>query len=226
MALSLRTKGYTSSYSHELLSQNLQYLVDDANININRLSGLLDGVNQQTLDRIVKGQSKNPNLNVLTKIADFFDISLDALLRTDLSAINKVDANKPSLVPIIHLNEIESDNYIENIDLSHWRNWQQVPANIDAKCNGQAFAIKSLPNMYPKFPINTVLIFDPSVKPQDGDTIIVVCDGVASIQNLEIKGMEYIIKKLDGDSYVKYDKENQKIIAVCLITIILNHRLT
>lgn len=75
------------------ISKNVTTIIIDLckknEITINKLASLT-GITQSTIDSILKGKSKNPKIETLLILSDFFSISIDYLIgRTDNPNINK-----------------------------------------------------------------------------------------------------------------------------------------
>jgi len=92
-----------------LVSRNLKWLIDKAEINENKLAeeltkGGKKGVPQPTIHRIIAGQHKSPRNSTLEPIAKFFGVKLSDLLEWDFSAkgypaTNVKDEGKPYREP-------------------------------------------------------------------------------------------------------------------------------
>ena len=62
-----------------VLRTNIEKLCKERGISINAMAESI-GVRQSTISGIMIGRSNNPTIQVLTKIANFFGITLDALI--------------------------------------------------------------------------------------------------------------------------------------------------
>jgi transcriptional regulator with XRE-family HTH domain len=62
------------------LADNLRYLLDKAELSENALADKT-GVPQPTINRILRGQSRDPRDSTLEPIAKFFRVSVEALRR-------------------------------------------------------------------------------------------------------------------------------------------------
>lgn len=71
------------------IASNIIKMCADKGITVNRLA-YLTNITQSTIDSILKGKSKNPKIETLIAIADYFDVSIDYLVgRTNSKQINK-----------------------------------------------------------------------------------------------------------------------------------------
>ncbi len=71
---------------NELFSKRILQLCRKRGITVNRLA-TLSGINQSTLDNIVRGISKNPRIMTLHKIANTFNMTVSEFL--DFEELNK-----------------------------------------------------------------------------------------------------------------------------------------
>ena len=67
------------SFDINVLRQNINRLCQEHNVTRNCLAESID-IRQSTLSSILNGRSNNPTIEVLVRIADFFNISVDALI--------------------------------------------------------------------------------------------------------------------------------------------------
>ena len=65
----------------EAIAKRIMDLCDERNITINRLS-MLAGLSRSTLDNIVSGNSKNPNIRTIYRIAKGFGMTVSQFLDT------------------------------------------------------------------------------------------------------------------------------------------------
>jgi len=67
------------SFDIAVLRLNIEQLCKDRGISINAMAEGI-GIRQSTISGIMVGRSKNPTIQVLWRIADFFGITIDALV--------------------------------------------------------------------------------------------------------------------------------------------------
>lgn len=67
------------------LAKNLEYLLKKHNLSANQLQEQ-SGITQSTTTRIMKGETQNPRQKIVKEYADFFSLSVQDLMYTDLSA--------------------------------------------------------------------------------------------------------------------------------------------
>jgi len=87
----------------EQLRRNLVYLFDRDKTNPNALTDRV-GLSQPTLHRLLKGQTGRPSADTLRRIAEHFGVTVDDLLRRDLSA-GAPTADKDANVVALHPDE-------------------------------------------------------------------------------------------------------------------------
>lgn len=70
----------------EIYRKRIRTLCEERGISINRLA-TMSGVNQSTLDNIMRGLSKNPNVRTMHKVANAFNMTLAEFL--DFEELNE-----------------------------------------------------------------------------------------------------------------------------------------
>lgn len=159
-------------------------------------------VPQQTLQRIITGQSPNPHGKTLQPIADFFNISLEQLkgerplpeeiLQDDLPIAN------PTAKPLSVLEWHQITSFLQDpqtIDV-------QDKILVDASLNDQIFAVRlNDSSMEPYFPSGAILILDPQKEPEDRHLVLVkIADSESFIfRQLLIDGDYQYLKPLNPD---------------------------
>ena len=64
----------------EIYRKRIRTLCEERGISINRLA-TMSGVSQSTLDNIMRGLSKNPNVRTMHKVANAFNMTLGQFIR-------------------------------------------------------------------------------------------------------------------------------------------------
>jgi len=210
------------------LATNIQKFMHDRRINEAELSRQTQ-IPQPTLHKILTGKTDNPKLDTLQALSAFFDTTIDSLATEPLSlALDSHCSNvKPLFIPILDWDSIKHTKPIQSLDLSKWKDWQPVSYKSDEKISNQAFALKSLPSMYPRFPYGTTFIFDPKITPQDGDIALIrfLKSNEIAIKELRIDPPEYKLYSItSGANPLDFSKKEHDIIAVNILTIISSHR--
>jgi SOS-response transcriptional repressor LexA len=192
------------------LGSTIKELMDAQNIDtLAELARLVD-VPQQTLHRIISGATTNPQVATLQAIASYFHVNVSQLLGEEPIAVGSNQACP--FITKIPLLKWE--------DISHWKrlterytpdNWQYwAITKYELSQNAYALNIQSH-TMPPPFSFDSILIVDPTIKPQDGNFVISyrVQDHSASIKRFETDGADHYLMPLkDIGNPVLLDKEH------------------
>ncbi len=207
------------------IAKNLQLLLENNKISINKIAQDLS-IPIMTIRRLLYGETTDPRISTLKLIADYFGMTIDYLTSAhNQLIINNSNRIKPYFVPILTWEIVGTMNTINDLDLSNWEDWQPVSLKDNNTIGENAFALKSRPSMYPRFPQGTVFIFDPSLIPTDGDIILIRIkeDNEVTIRELTIDPPEWQLHSVAaGVNVLNYSKENHKIIGVNTLTILYN----
>lgn len=145
------------------IAKNLKLLISKEDISENELSKRV-GIPQQVLNRIVSGSNFNPKLTTILPVAEYFKVPLQALIYEDLT-LHRVEFKNSSIkIPFIDIKEMQLlgiDSAISNTSRF---------ISVDMNPNPDYFATEMYDNsMEPKFPINSILIFEKNKIPCTGD---------------------------------------------------------
>jgi 7-cyano-7-deazaguanine reductase len=126
------------------------------------------GITQQVCNQILRGQTANPRLETLTKLASFFSVSVGQLVgsepfedcspKPEVSAIPLLDWNQVALW-------VEDGVLPENGMSTLW-------ISCDLKPGRRVYAIRSNPSFEPYFDRNAVLLIDPSIEYLPGHFVV------------------------------------------------------
>ena len=149
---------------HHSLSKILVSLLNESGLSQNELARRT-GIAQQVIQRLASGSQKNPTVETLIPLADYFMLSIDQLLGK--RPLPKSIAVNPehqgwSMVPFYNYHQLLT-SYLKNNFVM--KTEKQVPCDIPIST--QAFAL-AMPDhsMEPRFIKDTVMIFDPSLEPK------------------------------------------------------------
>ena len=154
---------------------NLSFLMKKNQINTSQLSKKT-GIALMTLQRIVTGETTDPKLSLLIKIASYFNIGLESLLYKDVSVLNfeSKDSNFVTKdVPVFSFDDLAKNIDIKQITSENWKKWQTIMCESSVKDNNRLFALESLPSFSPRFRQGNLIVLDPTLKPRDHDIILV-----------------------------------------------------
>lgn len=163
------------------ISTTLKHLLKKSKKSGNSLAREL-GFPPPTINRLVIGDVKDPRLSTLIAIADYYKISIEQLIGRinlpDNPTNQKHDGETTTsklaiLIPVLStMDAVEYKKHLLN-PLDYFR-WQE---NESSK-NHNIFSVKIKSDLYqPVFPINTLVIVNPELKPESNDYVLVVFSG-------------------------------------------------
>ena len=212
----------TSNY----LAHNLQALLKKHDINANQLAHEL-GIPMMTVWRLSTGETRDPRISTLKLIANYFNVSVDALIASsDQAIVNPLGYEMSHTVPLLDWNTAGQISTIHDLDLSTWETWQSVCMRSGNQIGKDAFAIESKPYMYSIYPKGTFFVIDPNVKPIDGDMILIKIkeNNTLTMRKIHIDPPEWYLYQLTSScDPLKYSSKVHHIIGVVLLTIFYNH---
>lgn len=175
----------------EKLSSNLKQLLHDANLTEAELARRT-GIPQPMVNRLAKGKNKNPKLETLKPIIDYFSITFSQLLGEQPLELNELETrkdidNKWKEVVIIPWEYLTSNN--KEICKNYSGTKELIPTST--LVSAEAFAVKLHDNSFaPRFPQNTVLVLEPKITPKAEDFIL-ICEKQTGILKLISHGNSY-----------------------------------
>ncbi len=153
------------------LSTILKKLLNQANLKESELARRT-GVAQQIINRIISGENTNPKLITLQKISNYFMIPISQLVGDESIDLTNIQVSAEHLgwaeIPILNLSDISKRSLNKLLKKNH-------PTLLsDIESNGVLFATNTNDDsMDPKFPVNSILIFDAKQKPVNGDFVLI-----------------------------------------------------
>lgn len=177
------------------ISENISILMSKNGINEAILARDAQ-IPQATLHKIISGKTTDPRASTLKILADYFNVTVDNLMSSDniIANISNGDTATIQSVPIISWNEcLKGKNFIEKLSPITWKNWITIGGTIK-----NAYALNSRPSIETTYPIGTILIIDPNIKPEDGDKVIVKYKNAddAALRELLIDGPNKFLKSI------------------------------
>lgn len=216
------------SHSSQLqkLAENLRALLKKHNLNAHQLAQKLS-LPKMTIGRLLSGETTDPRISTLKLISDYFNVSLDYLIKTDAQIIVKaLQQNKPHFVPQLDWDTVQKINDLNELDLSTWREWKSISLG-EQKVGKNAFALESQPSMYPRFPQGTVFIIDPSAIPMDGDIVLLKLkrNHELTLREWMTDSSEWKLRPIvTGAAILHYSKIEHQIIGVNVLTMLYNRK--
>ncbi|MBA2649224.1 MAG: helix-turn-helix domain-containing protein [Legionella sp.] len=179
-----------------------------------------------TVRRLLSGETTDPRVYTLKTVADYFNVPIDSII--GIHKITPPEMNfpsKPMFVPIFNWENVKNAN---TLDLSQWQEWIPITLRGHENLSNNAFALESRPSMYPPFHIGTLFIFDPALKPSDGDLVLVNLkenNNELTLRQLSIDPPDWRLNSISQSSSVlNFSKEHHKIIAVVYLTLFYNRK--
>ncbi len=155
---------------------------------------------QQTLQKIVTGDCRNPRSSTLEPLAKYFGINLDQLtgeapIAEEMLAFN-LPSNKPQVkdIPLLEWNDV--------LNLEHALMQKDKQLLTSHHVGEQVFAlIMQDITMAPTFPEGSLLIFDPTLKPQDRSYALIYLNDIKEIvfRQILIDANNTYLKPLNPD---------------------------
>lgn len=149
------------------LSINLRKLLNAVNLSENELARRT-GIPQQIINRMLRGENKNPKLNTLQPLAKYFGISISELIGEKLDSTTRVLSVQHQgweTIPLIQWHEIKSFS-LENRQAAFYKETTLTDIPVNIHC----FAVKMMDDsMSLKFEKGSLLIFDGTKKPSHQD---------------------------------------------------------
>ncbi len=191
-----------------MLSKNLKYLRQKNKISQQGLSDAL-GIPRTTLGDYERGKTE-PNIAMLIRMGDFFDVNVDELVKQDMSHSDyEVLRTKVMKVLAITVDE-ENEGNIELVDT------KAEAGYLDSYHNPEY--IKELPRIkFPNIPSGTFRAFEiqgDSMLPVEPGSVI-IASYVESLDEVKEDKTYIVISKSEGLVYKrvrKHDKENKLVL--------------
>jgi transcriptional regulator with XRE-family HTH domain len=207
------------------ISENLRYLIRLKNTTESKVSQELN-IPVMTIRRLLSGETSDPRVFTLKTIADYFQVSIDALIGiNEFSQHELITPSKPLFIPVFDWEQVKN---IRNLNLGEWPTWIPITIEKNQKISEKAFALESRPSMYPPFQLGTIFILDPELKPSDGDLVLV---NLREVNELTLRGLyidppDWQLHSVSQSSNIlNFSKECHEIIAVVFLTLFYNRKI-
>ena len=147
------------------LSKRMTYLLQREGLHEAELARQV-GITQQVCNQILRGQTANPRLETLKKLAAFFSVSVGQLVGSEYFE-NLSPLSQSQSIPLLEWNDIiawvEAEKLPENG--THW-------ISCDLEQGSRAYAIRSNPSLEPYYDRNSVLLINPTCDYLPGHFVI------------------------------------------------------
>lgn len=219
----------TSPETEKRLANNLHYLIKSQGLSESDVAQALE-IPVMTVRRIISGETTDPRISTLKLLADYFKVTIDALIESqDELTLNLVRKNKPLFVPILDWETAEKSPSLKGINLANWLEWQPIHYPDANEIDQNSFALKSLPSMYPRFPKGTLFIIAPTIRPSDGDIVLIRIkdNGEISLKELIIDPPEKKLASIiDATQINLYSEKKYEVLGVVTLTLLFTKRNT
>lgn len=175
------------------ISNILNKLLSEQHLRVSELARQVK-LPQPTIQRIAAGTCENPHMTSLEPIAQFFKISIDQL--KGLEPIPRFDRIRK--LPLVSWSNVLQYTQKQQADVDDY-------ILADIKTSEKAYALKVADSaMDPLFPLDTILIVDPTVIAKDRSYIIAQINktNIPIFRQLIINGEDKILKPLSLDSEI------------------------
>lgn len=169
---------------------------------------------QTTVNRLLLGGTTDPRTYTLKPIADYFGITIGQLCGFESLPSNRITGTvNPSqrlawrTVPIIEWDAIPSWRFdkkkISPLTHNHW-------ISTERDLSEDAYALRSLSFMEPRFRKGSLLIIDPNAEYKDGHFIVLALDGITpTVRRIMIDGSEIWLKTFEqSQAPLKLEKKH------------------
>lgn len=158
------------------LQKNLAYLMAKHQTNPTQVAQVTK-IPQPTIYRILIGETKNPRVDTLQTIADFFRVSLEALRGTNLREADFSHQPAPiaqpfKQVPVVGHVKGGDNGYLEELDypVGNGDGYVEYPARDK---NAYALRVRG-DSMRPRIRPGEFVIVEPNRQPHPGDDVVVI----------------------------------------------------
>ncbi len=163
------------------------------------------GTPQPTLHRILSGSTRSPRGESLSRLANFFSITISQLIGDDplpnerIPGTHNPNVRSWASVPMISLEDVLAWPSIkETMQETNWSSW--TTTDVDITADTYAISVRN-ETLNPRFPQGTVLIVDPTVRAEDRDYVVVQTQGqrIATVKQLLLDGQDMYLKPLNPE---------------------------
>lgn len=212
--------------SAKQLSKNLLSLMAKHGISESDLSRALE-LPYNTIHRLVSGSTSDPRVSTLQMIADYFSVSLDALLGNLEPSSDRNKQLSPRSVPILDWEVISKVESLNKFDFTSWSRWQPIALNSSTELGKYTFALESRRSMQPRFPVGTLFVIDPDAKPIDGDLVLIRMKDTkeCTLKDLFIDAPYWQLQPIIGNSpSITFSEKDHQIIGIVALTMLFTRK--
>lgn len=176
----------------QTIVHNLLYLLKIKKLTITEFARQIN-IPRGTINNIINKKVVAPTIPVIHKIAKFFDITIDQMVKLKLSdqfyfyIVSSGASSNGCLSRIPILNWHDAYQAVPQVTVTdkrfEFKDWLEVGKLISG--NNILFAMRSKSSYEPKFPANAFLIFDRNVIPADNHYVLVSDETKAKISLMQ-----------------------------------------
>lgn len=193
---------------NENLSKNIKKLLEHYQLTPSQLARET-GIQQPVIHRIAAGETANPKIATLLPIAKFFCVTIEQLLsdRPITPVIPRMFT-----IPMLTFQEVKA--YLTAPDQFSC----QHLICVDCELESNAFAVTAEDNtMWPLFPRNTALIFNPASSSQEKNFVLAQTKDKVIFRQLINHHSQPCLKPLNDDDHEPYPLQASDTILACLV---------
>ena len=209
------------------IAKNLHQLMINSGVSETEIARSLN-TSVMTIRRVISGETEDPRISTLKLIADYFDVSIDAILNNNQQKpLHLMEKNTPQYIPILNWDILKEINSTQEINDREWSNWYPLIIKNNIQTSKNMFAIESRPAMQPRFLNGTLFIINPDEPPIDGDILLIRMyeDHELSLRELAIDSPKWQLQPVvSGSELLFFDKERHEIVGVVVLSVLYNRK--
>ena len=179
------------------LNDNYRYLLNKKGVTSSTVSNET-GVSQSALSKLESGKSSNPRPSTLAKIAEYFGVTTDVMMSSNLQLDGynfEDDLRKVAMIPLISW--VQAGDWREVVDNLQPGEGERIPTVYSPRDHTYALRVSG-DSMEPKFSDGDVIIVEPNESPENGSYVIVRQNGdEATFKQLQMDGSHCFLKPLN-----------------------------
>jgi SOS-response transcriptional repressor LexA len=194
------------------LYKNLMHLMKENKITITHLHKKT-GIPITTIQRICKNPNANPTLASLIPLANYFSITIAQLIGEESLPNNSANTQSPSTSQLI------------NVPILTWQQATQWPhtsieqnpsITTEANMGSNSYALKVAEENIEGFHSNSILVVDPSLKPQNRDYVVSLKQGndAATLKQILMHEDDTYLKPMNSDFKTTIMDESYRILGI------------
>lgn len=200
----------------EKLSNNLNVLMDELNLNANELARQT-GIPASSIKKIRTNNNPNPTLTTLLPLAKHFSVTMSQLIGDDPLP------NRTENIEATPIHKISTIRVISWAELIDWPNLSKAHNDFIATervYSQNSFAIR-IEEDIEQFSKGTILLIEPDLPPQQNDLVLVNKSGQknVSIKQVLIEDNDIFLKSIIIDQHIHRKNHEYKILGI-----IMEHR--